>query len=73
MNARKTRIPFFGVSITTRIGFFSVGIAYKRLKESMPTLIATVVLGKKLSVKIKRMTSYSDTQKPHEGNAASYN
>jgi hypothetical protein len=28
-----------------------VGIAYKRLKESMPTLIATVVLGKKLSVK----------------------
>jgi|TARA_B110000971_G_scaffold153690_1_gene156967 hypothetical protein len=51
MNARKTRIPFFGVSITTRIGFFSVGIAYKRLKESMPTLIATVVLGKKLSVK----------------------
>ena len=39
----------------------------------MPTLIVTVVLGKKVSVKIKRMTSYSDTQKPQEGNAASYN
>ncbi|EAV47262.1 hypothetical protein MB2181_04275 [Methylophilales bacterium HTCC2181] len=48
-----------------------MGIAYKRLKESMPTLIATVVLGKKVSVKIKRMTSYSDTQKSHERNAAS--
>jgi len=39
----------------------------------MPTLIATVVLGKKLSIKIKRITSYSDTQKTHEGKAASCN